>query len=316
VVVEDPAALYTSTALLAVERLTTGWRWSLDLTGRTLVATGRRTGTLRLRACLDPACATALAGTPLSVPYDVNVVAPLVLSTNRIERSAAFGTQPANVAVSVTIPSVSRAWAARNTTPFSGNPQRVIVNPRGPFSAMGGWLQDIENALDYNTAAQFEVQFAPAPPGVYRETIAVVVETVSPLGALEYASRSIEVVYTVTDTPGLRHQFLPTVVAATRRASDPQIMRVDSVLVTSTGVTATLLGVDYLEQPAGATSGPLTSWVNLFPNLQIYHCIGLGNPTTYDCLAPGTYRAQLRYQMADTAGAEIVTLPVVLTVTP
>lgn len=319
VVIEDPAALFEAAAVLSVERLGTGWRWNLALDGRPQAVSGRRTGTLRLRACLDAGCASPLAGTPISLPFDVNVVDGIDVDTTRIEVTTVFGELPAARTVNVSTPSITRAWAARNVTPFSGQPQRVVLAPSGPFSPTGGPLRDGENFLDYNTGTQFQVGFAPAPPGVYTETLSAISETRLADDTLHYRVREITVVYTVTADATRQHWFHPASLAITRRADDTLTRPVDSLLVTATGVTPVLLGVEYLSRPEGATRGPYDNWLNPFPYLEARSCLdvgGLGGLPIYECLVPGVYTARVRWRLDGAGGGVEVQLPVTMTVTP
>lgn len=317
--VVDPAGLFRPAALLAGGRQAGGWRWSLELNGRPHDAVERYTGSLTLLACLDAACTRPLAGTPLAVPFDVQVQGGPALDVTRVEVASVFGSMPAPRRVGVALPALASGWAARNITPFSGRPQRVIVFPGGPFSPQGGPLQDTENATDYGTAPHLDITFGPAPPGVHRETVRMVAEFRRPDGRVEYRAQDIEVVYTVDQAdPAIDHVFHPPQVTISRRAGDTTVQWVPTLLVTADGVSAVLQGVVYDDPPSDPNS-QLSEWLGLFPYPSSSVCLGRVQPgggITYECLPPGTYTARLRYRLDSAAGSREVSVPVVLTLAP
>ncbi|MBJ7311586.1 hypothetical protein ACFOLJ_11750 [Rugamonas sp. CCM 8940] len=73
VVIEDPASLFQSQAVLTVQADGANYGYALNLVGKPLTTSGHFNGNLRIFACLDTQCQRPLGGTPLSVPYDVTV---------------------------------------------------------------------------------------------------------------------------------------------------------------------------------------------------------------------------------------------------
>lgn len=319
--VVDPAELFQPTALLAVERLATGWQYGLDLRGRGLTTLGQRTGTLQVLACLDAACTQPLAGSPVRVPYDVNVVPGLALSTDLIELSVPFGTLPAVQTVGVTLSGLSDGFVARNATPYDPNrTQSAIVAAGGAFNATGLPVSGVENNLR-QAAGPLAITLLPAPPGRVDETITVSSTVVQGPGqGSTLFERNITVRYTVTPNPGLDHVFYPPRMDITRRATDTQVAYHGYTLVAGTGLTAILQGVDVLTRPAGASTGPVDSWLQNFSSLSTTVCTGSivpGNPgLVYSCLQPGLYTAQVRWRLQGATGSRVVTFPVTMTVTP
>lgn len=319
--VVDPAELFQPTALLAVERLVTGWQYSLDLNGRVLTALGKRTGTLQVLACLDAACTQPLAGSPVRVPFDVNVVAGLALSTNLIELSVPFGTQPPVQTVDVTLSGLSDGFVARNATPYDPNrAQSVIVAAGGAFNAAGLPVSGAENSLR-QALGPLAITLLPAAPGRVDETITVSSNVVQGpgLGSTLF-ERNITVRYTVTPNAALDHVFYPPRLDITRRAGDTTVAFHGYTLVPGTGRAAVLEGVDFLTRPAGASTGPLGSWLQNFSSLSSTVCAGSTDPAgggvLFSCLPPGQYTAQVRWRLQGADSSRVVVFPVTMTVTP
>ena len=319
--VVDPAELFQPAALLAVERLATGWQYSLDLRGRVLTTLGQRTGTLQVLACLDAACAQPLAGSPVRVPFDVNVVTGLALSTDLIEVSVPFGTLAPVQAVGVTLSGLSDGFVARNATPYDPNrAQRAIVAAGGAFNAAGLLVNGAENSLR-QSAGPLSITLLPAPPGRVDETITVSSNVVQGPGqGSTLFERNITVRYTVTPNPALDHVFYPPRLDITRRATDTTVAFHGYTLVAGTGLTAILEGVDFLTGPAGAGPGPVGSWLQGFSSLSTTVCTSSLDPvsgaTVFSCLRPGSYTAQVRWRLQGAGSSRVVVFPVTMTVTP
>lgn len=319
--VVDPAELFQPTAQLAVERLPTGWQYSLDLRGRVLTALGQRSGTLQVLACLDAACTQPLAGTPVQVPYAVNVVAGLAVATELIELSVPFGTLPPVQTVGVTLSGLSDGFVARNATPYDPNrAQSAIVAAGGAFNAAGLRVSGAENSLR-QTAGPLAITLLPAPPGRVEETITVSSNVMQGAGqGSTLFERNITVRYTVTPNPALGHVFHPPRLDFTRSASDTAVAFHGYTLVAGTGLVAVLEGVDLLTRPGGASTGPLGGWLQNSSSLSSVVCTGsiapVGGALVYDCLQPGLYTAQVRWRLQGPDSSRIVAFPVTMTVTP
>lgn len=319
--VVDPAELFQPAALLAVERLPTGWQYSLDLRGRVLTALGQRTGALQVLACLDAACTQPLAGTPVQVPYTVNVVAGLALATDLIELSVPFGTLPAVQTVGVTLSGLSDGFVARNATPYDPNRlQSAIVAAGGAFNAAGLRVNGAENSLR-QPAGPLSITLLPAPPGRVEETITVSSNVVQGPGqGSTLFERNITVRYTVTPNPALDHVFYPPRLDLTRSASDTTVAFHGYSLVAGTGLVAVLEGVDLLTRPGGANTGPVGSWLQNSASLSSAVCTSSTAPAgvglVYSCLQPGLYTAQVRWRLQGASSSRVVAFPVTLNVTP
>ncbi|MED5621844.1 hypothetical protein [Ideonella sp. BN130291] len=302
VVVEDPASLFESTATLMVLRQGVGYSYTLDLYPKPLPTAGHFTGNLRIHACLDNQCNQHLAGTPMAVPFDVTVLAGLTLSRNEVTLNVPFGTVPDPQAIDVAVSKYSTGWVANNTTPYVyGVPKTTSVLP-----AQGMLL----------TAPQLTLQWLPAPPGTHEETVKVQAQAVLPDNRHLSYEQSIAVHYTVTPNPAVDHVFWPAgglVVQQSR--TDKLIHEVSYGIVTNTGVTAALVGVEYLSHPAGSgPNAPVNSWWSEYPYREYHACVGIG--ASFDCLVPGVYAAQVRYRLTSAGGTRDVLYPITLTVTP
>ena len=71
--VEDPLGLFVPGRSLQVVQHGSGWGYNLTLTTGALTRTGRFGDKLTIYACLDAQCSTRLAGTPVTMTYDISV---------------------------------------------------------------------------------------------------------------------------------------------------------------------------------------------------------------------------------------------------
>ena len=65
---------------------------------------GRRSGTVQLLACVDPACATQLRNSPLVIGYDIDVLPGITLSTDVLEVRTNYGDVPLPASMTITMP--------------------------------------------------------------------------------------------------------------------------------------------------------------------------------------------------------------------
>jgi hypothetical protein len=288
VVVEDPAQLFMGTGQLTLVRTASGAAYELSLAGRPLSTGGHLTGTIRIFACLDATCQQTLGGTPLTVPYDLNVE-DLTLSRQQINLTVPFGTVPAVETVNVSWPSQVEGWLGGTSSMFPGN----LLNGYGTWS----------------TDHQLRIEMMPVQPGTYIGTVNVKsFATLADNRRVDF-EKSVTVNYTVTPNPDVDYVVWPAAtIQLTQSASDPLVHRAYYILVPNTGVSVLFLGVDYLS--GAGTRGPATSWWD--ESFREYHtCV---NYT--DCLAPGLYTAQARYRIVSPKGSRDIAIPVNLTVTP
>ena len=297
VMIEDPSQLFQGTGYLTLVRTATGFSYELDLPANQLKTSGHLAGNLRVFACLDTACKQPLAGTPLTVPYDVTVEEGLALSRQDVTVTVPFGTVPPPEIVTVGwSQTFGKGYIINNTTPY---------NPYVPT-----YVSFDQSAGTLLTAPQLQLKPQAAPPGAYTELVEVRSNPTLADGRTPSFVKTITVHYNVTPNPGLDYVTFPAgPIELTHSASDRAVRYYNHRLVLNTGVTAAYLGVDYLS--AAGTTGPAASWWDEYPYNGSYHsCVG-------DlCLTPGVYTAQIRYRLTTPTGTRDIAVPLKLTVTP
>lgn len=315
VTVEDPAGLFQPTAMLFLTKPATGWQYRLDLTGKTLDTSGHHTGTLKVRACLDAACASPLAGTPVQVPYDVTVTAGLVVAPS-LQVTVPFGTVPDLQYLDIGRSSPSSTWVAENVTAVDGRERVVMVGQSSTDTAYGG--ASFPNIIT-SSDARLKLRLLPALPGAYTELVRVRTTAQLPDGRQRNYASDVTVLYTVTPNPAVDHVFWPSRLDLTRRQNDPLAKDAFHMLVPGPGVTAQFLRVDYRGvQPAAGSSGTFFEWY-FYNSGSTGICInpylpGVGN--VQSCLGAGVYTAEVRYRLTSAAGSRDVSFPISLTVMP
>jgi opacity protein-like surface antigen len=299
--VQDPAALFASTAILQVFKETSGWRYRLDLRGTPLQQPGNYTGNLVVRACLDTACSQPIAGTPMTLPFDVLVQAPIGLSTTQVDVSVPFGTVPAPQPVVVTLSSFSSGWNASNDH-YSG------TYPAQTVGFVGGTVANSRSYLSSSAGLGLQLQLRPAPVGQYQETVRIGTEVVMPNGSRPYREASVVVRYAVTPNAAIDHYFWPARLDLTIARNEPLIQYASYEALAGPGVSLVMQRTEFT-QSAGS-SGPSNRW---WGGGSYHACIYTGNVA--DCLAPGVYVAQDVYLLTDALGRQReVRFPVQLTV--
>lgn len=302
VVVEDPASLFEANALLQLQQTGAVWQYTLSLTGRTLDTNGRRTGNLRVSVCLDAACTSRLNGTPISIPFDINVVPGMTLGTHALQFTVPFGTVPDEQTVDVALSSFSTTWVSSDDKPYDPSATRTLV---------------LLNGNQANTGTQLRFRLTPAIPGTYTERIRVHTDAMLGVNLSRDVNQYIDITYTVTPNDALDHVFDPPALNLTHSASNPLLQEHGYQLYTNFGYTQTWVGVVF-DPPPVATTGPYNSWWD--DHLRRSHaCIGTildGGAVNYDCMKPGVYTARVRYQITGSSGSRIVELPITLAVTP
>lgn len=297
IVVEDPAQLFEANPFITYRSSTS---LAVNLVGRTLDVAGLRTGRMRIFACLDPACATQLAGSPMSLPYEVNVLPGLTLTSAALAVSTTFGEAEAVRTVSVGLPRDLTSFAAAVVSPnASGQSPRVLV---GSTQVNG-------------SAADVVIRFPPAPPGRYLERVRLVASTASVNGlqGLTY-EKEIAIEYVVADDPAVNLVFSPAETVSNRQQGDNLTKEEPYFAVLRDGATLEWLGVDYLSAPAAATGHvQVSSWWLVGQNATST-CFNTLN--TSDCLPVGTYTARERYRLTVNGTASEVSHPITLNIVP
>lgn len=291
--VEDPANLFGSQGLVYTSKTMAGADYDLMLYGVTLNKAGHFTGNLRVFACLDEACANPIAGTPISLPYDVTVLEPIGLSRDAVTVSVPFGTLPGPEMVDIALSTFSREWHPNHSAPATPGP--LVVDT---MQSTGVKSQD----------KQLGIVFRPAPPGNYLQTIRVGTEARLPDGRNVFTTRNITVNYNVNANPQLDVWFLPAALDIThqRRHSGAHPLRA----LPNTGVTVSAVRVEYLTW--AGTQGPYMNWFQHEVN-EVRPC----DAPWYseNCLLPGVYTAQIWFRIVTPGGQREVAYPVRVTIT-
>jgi hypothetical protein len=302
VVVEDPASMFEANALLQLQQAGAVWQYTLSLTGRTLDTSGRRTGNLRVFVCLDAACTSRLNGTPISIPFDVNVVPGMTLGTHALQFTVPFGTVPAEQTVDVALSSFSTTWVSSDDKPYDPSTTKTLV---------------LLNGNQANTGTQLRFRLTPAIPGTYTERIRVHTEAILGTNLSRDVNEYIDITYTVTPNDAVDHVFDPPALNLTHSASNPLLQEHGYRLYTNFGYIQSWVGVVFDPPPVANPTGPYNSWWDDYMRYS-YACVGIGggSSTVYDCLKPGVYTARVQYRITGSSSSRIVELPITMTVTP
>ena len=302
VTVEDPAALFLPTAEVVVTSAGSYLDYRLTLNGKAAATAGRLTGSLRIFVCLDQACRQPLGGTPLTVPYSITVEAGPAMDRSVIDIEVPFGTVPPTEQIGVTWPASSNGFSAGAS---------YVSDPNRPDN-----LVQIETRTtvpsQFVKQPQFWVVFGPSHPGSFTTTLQVYSELRAPyVPARSVFSKHLVIKYTIVPNPAVDHFFYPARSDFTAAGKVGDRIFPFS-LTTTTGVTQSYVGVEYLTW--AGTVGPHKSWFQPSPRPLARPCNSQVAPAV--CLNAGVYTAQLRYRIKTPAGERDVLYPIAMTVTP
>lgn len=270
IVIEDPHSLFEPSP--AVSLSASG---VLILAfGKVLPTAGLLAGNLRIYACLDPQCSTALAGSPLVIPYSVTVSPGIATDVQSIGVFPGFGEIPAARNIRVTLPPNTTAW---NASLLSGN-------------GGGNYLSVTTDNQWGNIVGNVAVRFAAAPVGNYRDTVRISGSQTLSSGGSQSFTKDIPVTYTVNPNAAVDVVISPVETVVPMKFGDstssPNYPR---TALANTGVTLRQQATEYLSAPAAAAGHPkVSSWWS-DTNLSASTCSGLS------CLPAGTYQARVRY---------------------
>jgi hypothetical protein len=297
VIVVDPDGLFQANPGVSFGA---GNQVNVDLSGAVQAVPRHVVGNLTINVCLDVACKQPLSGSPLHLPYDVNVLAGINVDTSPFAISYRFGDARSIRSFAVTLPKYLAGWSA-TALETDGSPSRHAV---AETSATG-----IDGLVT--------VTFIPTTVGVYTGKVRITAAADAPSGAATF-EKEIAYTYTVTDNPAVLAFYEPTLVsvlipAGTVNASFPALS-----LISRPGVSTVSATVEYLTWPPIADAHPnVNSWMFLFPMPSIGACFfnnGVVMPP--DCLPSGLYTARVHAVVTDGAQTVDVYAPVSLVVTP
>lgn len=308
VVVDDPAQLFAPGGSLSVNSFG-GWSYDLRLNARPLTRQGRFAGDLKVYACLDARCDTRLAGTPVTIPYDVRVAPGMTFSKSRVEVSAPFGSVPDPVVVDTVLgPLVKSANVSGFVPDPEYHPGTDLQAGRVSAELKQGWI----------AGTPLTISFDAAHPGRYYGTITLDGGVAGIDGKSGGSARpSVEVVYTVTDSPVFA-AFAPS---KRELREYPGQMRAVPITYTHailqrSDLNFELKGVEYLNHPTQETDVALrTGWA-----VVKMQTVGMGNKEVTvqsfpcqerrdsagvlqkHCLREGEYSAQVRVRATPAPG--------------
>lgn len=267
---------------------------SISLTSKTDVPPGRYMGTMKLYACLDAACSVQLQNSPLSLPYDIEVMQGLALSNYSLDLTTPFGVALAPSTINVTLP--------------EGGIDYSVLDLSGGFISKGTGTLVVSPDIV-------------ALPGTYEYTATVESSARDPLAPFPtYFRKDFRVRYTVTTSAqpfamsatGTSNTFALN--AVTQGSGNVSLVSQDS------SGTFSARGIRYDSNPASAIGhARVDQWLNYqmgaFPNFLVEPCSFV--PGSPDCLPAGDYTGALLVR--HTSGASVTTdfeLPVTMTITP
>jgi hypothetical protein len=264
---------------------------------------GHLQGELKVHACLDPGCATELAGSPLRIPYDITVRPGLALSRQEIAVTVPFGELPPVQSVEADLPVGLSDWHADPSFPHFGVP---------PNRTQASTMQTGQGK------GRVDLQLLPAPPGSYRDFVNISAIVTTTAGTALTQRRSITVTYTVTPNPTIDYMFFPAEARFTVPAGSGGFRQARvEVYNEGIGFSGMAPEVEYLSSPPEAAGNPLVNnWWN-DTGQYAYPCSAPpGLSTSRTCLPPGTYTARVRVRHLK--GSSIVTAywPVTLNIVP
>jgi len=261
------------------------------------VPEGRYTGTMRIYACLDPACATQLRGSPLSLPYDVDMKPGLKLSQETLNLETTFGTALPASEVIVALPFGGTDWTlvAGGTADVgvvrSGN--KLVLTP-SQFSQPGTYTTDV-------------IVEASAPDPKFPATV------------LRFG-KTLKVTYTVK--PGNVPVIMSPAFASYQLALNDPGQRNDRIVFAFQQPPGNfaLRGIRFDASPlAAAGHANMNQWLYASaPSIAEYFVIPCGTvPGAPNCLPAGTYQASLLYRSTSTGGLDTdLEFPVTMTIAP
>jgi hypothetical protein len=260
---------------------------------------GRFQGELKVHVCLDPACGSELAGSPVKVPFDVIVKPGITVDRDAIQLALPFGEVPPEQTVRVTFPpDMSGEWFVTEFWPAEFNVSVPLVN----------WVRSTSPDASGGTLT---LKINPEVPGTHRTTYQLTAFVRHSDGREEPTRKTVTLRYDVAQNPELPYVFYPAAGSYTRVFGDfASVPTGDPMLA---WVPTQLLGVEYLSQPEAAKGHMHANGWYRPASSSIIPCAGA---SPQECLPPGTYVARARYSVSLGSRTEDAFWPVTLEVLP
>jgi hypothetical protein len=297
VFVEDPASLFQATPHVLLRANPAGAL--IILFHRVLDVPGRFEGQLKVHVCLDAACDAEMTGSPMTVPYDVNVLRAVQLDREVIDIALPFGKIPPDQTVTATLPASLLDWdvTRTHTVLASPSPHVNILRSTSPDSATG--------------VVTFKIW--PGTTGLHLENFEIRARVRMSDGSIGASAKKVTLRYTVTRDPAVDYVLVPEEGRYSLRFGDPARQVAPNPMVADDVYTS--FSVEYISNPPAADGHLLAAdWFHPF-DFGITGCTIA--ESGWVCLPTGTYVARLRYAVGvPGVGAQYVYWPITLEVLP
>jgi hypothetical protein len=307
VIIEDPYGLYQTGVYPYVQ----GTSLTAALYGARQTRGGMKNGNLKIHVCLDNQCSTRLAGSPLLIPFIVDVGDGVTLDQNSVEVTASAYQTPTSASVQVTLPRYLQSWSVRTEPSTEAStatflPSAVSSTPTSPTGTV-------------------VVNMRASEPGTYTHTIRVTAFTRMPNASMSeqvYADFVMRLVVTGDAIPG--YTFTPAQVSVTRKYGSTTFEATSFSYTTNRpGVWVLSAGVDSYTYPPAAEGYTLTRswWSGPYPGNNYQYGTRVCSSYVGDtraCLPVGTYTTVMSYDVYDpiSQSSSRIAVPVTLTVVP
>lgn len=311
VVVEDPASLFAAPTSPRVEQYTeTTFRAGLEMALRPKTALGNYQGNLRVFACLDPSCTRQFRGSPLTVPYAVNIYG-ITASAESIAVTTPFATT-ATRTITAELPNSLVEFRVHMET-LLRDPFPVNATTTAAFSRSA--------PLAGTSTATVTVDFPVRGVRSYSNTLVLRAVHRKPDGTEVAVTKNIALSQTVAkaDTPD--HVFTPPELNLTRSrsaAGGPSNTDPLYSMFGNEGISPFSRPPEYLSSPAAAAGHPrFNDWLYVPNSASGYHPSFCYDSVASSCLPVGRYTARIPVDLIrNTVVTRTVYLPVTLDIVP
>ncbi|MDB5872040.1 MAG: putative lipoprotein [Ramlibacter sp.] len=303
--VEDPYGLFERGTLYPFR---SGTSVSATLYGVKQTIGGSKVGNLKIHACLDTQCATRLAGSPLTIPFNVNVGDGVTLDTYSVEVTAPAYQTPTSASVQVTMPRYVQSWSTRlepavNMTGAIFVPSAVSSGPTAPTGTV-------------------VVNMRAMAPGTYTQTVRVLAATLMPNGQSQtvYSDFVMKLVSTGAFVPA--YTVTPAQINVTRHYGSQGFEATSFNYTTNrAGVSMGFAGIGAYTYPPAAEgyTQRRSWWSNANPSTGNQYGTRICSTfvgDTHACLPVGTYTAVMSYDVYEGLSYSRIEVPVTLNVIP
>lgn len=288
--IEDPDFLVAGIRPTALYNLTSvTYGLSAAMTSHHVHQSGRRQGDLKIHVCGDPDCKRQYDGSPLVLPYDIQVFG-IEADTQAILASSSFGTPVATRTVSITLPPQTTGFSARLASSAS------LLNPKAVILA-GTQTVALSPPTSAASQATVSLAFPPMKVGVYTDILQLTIRSLSE-GKTRELTKSIPVNVDVIAEGGTDYVFTPgDHVRLAIPAGTELIQEFSAGIITHPRATAFPRVIEYLSFPYAASGMPQArNWLGTSGSFHSA-AVCLFAYEGKSCLPPGTYTARWPYEI-------------------